>query len=67
MFGGISLLTYTGNLEKKEKVHRRKMEKSSGDGDPKLQISVPCGRTRPDNKKPQETRGAKLIGNKTCA
>ena len=47
-FGAISLLNYTANLEKRGKVHWRKF-KSSGDGAPKLQISVPCrGRTCPE-------------------
>ena len=49
IFGAISLLNYTVvNLEKREKnVHwRKKFKISSGDGAPKLQISVPCrGRT----------------------
>ena len=48
-FGAISLLNYTVNLEKNEKVHWRKFKKPSGDGAPKLQISVPCrARTRPE-------------------
>ena len=46
-FGAISLLNYTVNLEKREKTSTREnSKKSSGDGAPKLQISVPCrGRT----------------------
>ena len=49
--GPISLLNYTVNLKKREKIHWRKLKKkSSGDGAPKLQIFVPCrGRTRPDH------------------
>ena len=46
-FGGPVLLNHTENLEKKQKIQWRA---SSGDGAPKLQISVPCrGRTCPDN------------------
>ena len=45
-FGGLVLLNYTENLEKKQKIQWRA---SSGDGAPKVQISVPCrGRTCPD-------------------
>ena len=48
ILGANSLLSYTVNLEKKEKIHWRKFKKSSGDIAPKLQISVPCrGRTCP--------------------
>ena len=44
-FGGISLPSYTEKPGEKG----RKVQKSSGDGAPKLQISVPCrGRTRPE-------------------
>ena len=47
-FGGLFLLNYTENLEKKQKIQWRA---SSGDGAPKLQISVPCrGRTCPDRR-----------------
>ena len=55
-FGAISLLTYTENLEKKEKnIHWRKFRKSSGEVSPKLQISVPCrGQTCPDLYQKQE-------------
>ena len=46
ILGGSVLLNYTENLEKKQKIQWRA---SSGDGAPKLQISVPCrGRTCPD-------------------
>ena len=41
-FGAISSLNHTNNLEKKEKNPLEKFKKSSGDGAPKLQISVPC-------------------------
>ena len=41
-FGAISFLHRTENLEKKERIHRRSYLKTSGDGTPKLQISVPC-------------------------
>ena len=45
-FGGLVLQNYTENLEKKQKIQWRA---SSGDGAPKLQISVPCrGRTCPE-------------------
>ena len=45
-FRGLVLLNYTENLEKKQKIQWRA---SSGDGAPKLQISVPCrGRTCPE-------------------
>ena len=49
-FGAISLPNYTENLEKREKsAGENNKKKASGDGAPKLQISVPCrGRTRPD-------------------
>ena len=48
-FGAISLRRHTENLEKKDQNPLEKIQKnSSGDGAPKLQISVPCcGRTRP--------------------
>ena len=47
-FRGLVLLNYTENLEKKQKIQWRA---SSGDGTPKLQISVPCrGRTCPESK-----------------
>ena len=40
-FGVISSVNYAENPEKQEKIHRRKFKKkSSGDGTPKLQISV---------------------------
>ena len=45
-FRALVLLNYAENLEKKQKIQWRA---SSGDGAPKLQISVPCrGRTCPD-------------------
>ena len=45
-FVGLVLLNCTENLEKKQKIQWRA---SSGDGAPKLQISVPCrGRTCPE-------------------
>ena len=48
-FGAISLLNYTVNLEKREKIHWRNFKKSSGEASLKLQISVPCrGRMCPD-------------------
>ena len=49
-FRAISLLHYTKNLEKKEKIPgENSPQKSNGDGAPKLQISVPCrGRARPE-------------------
>ena len=38
---------YTVKQEKREKIHWRKLRKSSGDGAPKSQISVPCrGQTK---------------------
>ena len=47
-FRGLVLLNYTESLEKKQKIQWRA---SSGDGAPKLQISVPCrGRTCPENR-----------------
>ena len=47
--GAVSLPNCTEKLEKKDKIHWRKFKKSSGDGAPKLEISVPCrGRTCPD-------------------
>ena len=57
LFGAISLLTSTINLEKRGKTSTgENSEKSSGDSAPKLQISVPCrGRTCP------ELRRQKLI------
>ena len=36
------LLNYTIDLEKTGKIHRRRFKKCSGEGAPKLQISVPC-------------------------
>ena len=53
-FGVIFLLSSTVNLEKKEWNSLEKIEKkSSGDGTPKLQISVPCcGQTRLSNNCP---------------
>ena len=51
-FGVISLLNYTENMEKRETYpleSSKFKQKSSGDGAPKLQISVLCrGRTCPD-------------------
>ena len=48
-FGAISLLNYTVNLEKRENNPLENAKKSSGDGAPKSQISVPCrGWTCPD-------------------
>ena len=49
-FGAISSLNHKVNLEKSEKKSTGENSKrSSGDGAPKLQISVPFrGRTRPD-------------------
>ena len=45
-FRGLVLLNYTENMEKKQNIQWRA---SSGDGAPKLQISVPCrGRTCPE-------------------
>ena len=50
-FRGLVLLNYTENLEKKQKIQWRA---SSGDGAPKLQISVPCrGRTCPEQEAPK--------------
>ena len=55
-FRGLVLLNYTENLEKKQNIQWRA---SSGDGAPKLQISVPCrGRTCP------ETQNSKKKKNK---
>ena len=49
-YWAISLPNHTVNLEKREKNPLEEISKSSGDGAPKLQISVPCrGRTRPDS------------------
>ena len=49
-FGVISLLNYTENMERKETNPLEKIQQNqSGDGAPKLQISVPCrGRTCPE-------------------
>ena len=49
-FGAISFLNYTVNLENRGENPLEKIQKSSGDGAPKLQISVPCrGRTCPEH------------------
>ena len=50
-FGAEFSLNYTENLEKKEQKPLEKIQrKSSGDGTPKFQISIPCrGRTHPEN------------------
>ena len=48
-FGADFPLYYTENLEEKRKITGENSKKSSGDDDPKLQISVPCrGRTCPE-------------------
>ena len=58
-FRGLVLLDYTENLEKKRKIQWRA---SSGDGAPKLQISVPCrGRTCPEWK-----LGTEKVPQRTC-
>ena len=50
--GAISLQNYTENLEKEEKSLEKK-NPLSGEGAPKLQISVPCyGRTLPEGLSP---------------
>ena len=60
-FWGARLTNYTENLEKKQKIQWRA---SSGDGAPKLQISVPCrGRTCPERSQPSltETGSQKIL------
>ena len=45
----LGLLNYTVNLEKRQKSPLEKIQKTSGDGTPKSQISVPCrGRKCPE-------------------